>query len=287
MTVRKLFPHQQQLLDQLVGDSPPTLLIRSPVGAGLTEVLVQLAARRSQAGDFVVVVVPSALADQWIYRLREAGTESVRALRKTSELLLVLDSVEEPELPRSGVVIVTAGLLGRIAGNRVLDNVSADLVIVSDLTASEHSRQAVAVMRLIRRANQAIVTVHTSEQARWFTATETVEWTLDMLSDSVRATRSVRVLTYAPSQQELADQYHAATLLAEVGGQQPAPPCTPAFCGLRRVLPVIRWTPSKKVTLSWSLHRVLHGPTSRRTYGRPPRRLRCWIMMVASTWPLS
>jgi superfamily II DNA or RNA helicase len=179
--MRELLAHQRDLLHTIETTRASRILVRSPVGAGSTEVLVHFAAKRAAAGDFVIVTPPAtALTEQWTRRLSDAGTESVRAIRHPSELLVMFDEAAGGvDLVATGVMVVAVDLLKRFTDLKRFRQLAPDILIGDEVNGSPNSQRIRSLSALAQRAVRAIALSHTARDVSWLPDAETIEWALD------------------------------------------------------------------------------------------------------------
>jgi superfamily II DNA or RNA helicase len=223
--MRTLAPHQQNLLRLLTSDPPPrATLVRAPVGAGTTEVLVRLAGQVAAAGGLVLVVTThQVIVEHWADRLDAADLARAVILPTSSELLVVLDETGELGLPTAGVVLATVRRLVHGAARRAAEMLTPNLLIVDDVSANLKKGQAREVIQaLVARSTQVVVAVHPpAATPEWLGASHTVDISLHDVLRSAAAGLELQIGTYSVSSEEIDLFDRAISLVRESVGALP------------------------------------------------------------------
>jgi hypothetical protein len=227
--MRTLAPHQQRLLRELTSDpSPETTLVRAPVGAGMTEVLIRVAGLAGAAGGLVVVVTNHQMVvEQWVDRLEAADLAHAVVFPRfprSSELLVALDETGDYGLPTAGVVLATVRRLAHGAARRAAGVLSPDLLIIDDVPAGlQNSPSREVIQALVARSTKVVGALHTTtEVPDWLNASRIVDISLADVLRSASAGLELQIATYpiGPGELELFDR--AISLVRQsVGNQLP------------------------------------------------------------------
>src|ERR1700691_3853452 len=210
--MKPLLTHQKQILERLEREPRPrAVLLQSPPGSGLGEVLVRVAASAAGRSDLVVVISDRTLiVEQWIYRLAEAGVQRILELRSNSDVLLALENAGSSLEP--GQVVVAPARRFRLGvGRQLVERVQPDLLIVDRMGGLDTGYTQHIVEGLSSRAKSVIVLANTAAP-KWFEPTQVFSLTL---RDLLRGPPSIQTLLYTSSAREIELFTRASNLITD------------------------------------------------------------------------